>query len=272
MLSFDDGSTTDRAFMDLVNEYELKASIHLNAGKLSSPGTDTGYLNQGELSSLFWGHEISGHSLTHPWLSQLDYTSQVAEIALDKKFLEDYVKRPVRSMSYPFGDYNQDTLDLLPKLGIEYARTAKNSLDFSLPKRFGEWTGTASTGHLFDCFHHGETPRTLRMEMVDSFLNWKQKEMALFMLWGHSWEFASGEQGKCNWAELEDLFNKLGLQTDVWYATGIAIIDYLKALTEVTFEDDGKKVINTTHRTIWVNKQGQLVELAIGEELNLILP
>jgi hypothetical protein len=88
--------------------------------------------------------------------------------------LEDWSGRPVRGLAYPFGTYDSRIPALLPKLGMEYARTAAATGTFALPEQWLEWRGTC---------HHARA-----LELGEQFLELPDGEPALMYVWGHSYE------------------------------------------------------------------------------------
>jgi peptidoglycan/xylan/chitin deacetylase (PgdA/CDA1 family) len=65
------------------------------------------------------GHEIGLHSYSHPTkINSLSIEQQYKEYSRNKSDLEDIIGRRVWSMSHPCGRYNDDTLQILLKLGI----------------------------------------------------------------------------------------------------------------------------------------------------------
>ncbi|WP_397376348.1 polysaccharide deacetylase family protein [Paenibacillus vietnamensis] len=52
--------------MQAFNRYGLKGTFHLNSGKLGQEG----YISAEEAADLFRGHEISAHTVTHPFLER----------------------------------------------------------------------------------------------------------------------------------------------------------------------------------------------------------
>src|SRR5579859_2309001 len=57
------------------------------------------------------GHEIGGHTLTHPMLTRLSLRDAREEIFVSKRKLEDMFGVPVRHFAYPFGDRNEAIRD-----------------------------------------------------------------------------------------------------------------------------------------------------------------
>src|ERR1700722_20278226 len=57
--------------------------------------------------------EIGGHTVTHPSLPRLAPPEQEQEITFGSRFFEATLGRPVRSFSYPFGEYDKVTRDIV---------------------------------------------------------------------------------------------------------------------------------------------------------------
>src|SRR4051812_14386159 len=93
-LSFDDGKEHDRRFVNKLNEYGLKGTFHLNSGFLGKDG----YILAEEVASLYKGHEVSAHTVDHPFLEQSPPDQVVREITRDREALEALVGYPVRGM------------------------------------------------------------------------------------------------------------------------------------------------------------------------------
>jgi len=85
--------------------------------------------------------EIGGHTANHPSLPMLDPAEQEREIVSGSRFLETKVGKPIRSFSYPFGDWGQLTRDIVMAAGFECALTAahrrvrSDDNPFELPRR-----------------------------------------------------------------------------------------------------------------------------------------
>lgn len=137
-LSFDDGKTHDRRLVSIMNQYGIKGSFHLNSGFLGLPS----YISKEEIKSLYQNHELSCHSVSHPFLNQILDQAIVYELLDDKRSLESYVDYPVRGMSYPFGEYNHNVIDIVQKLGLEYSQTVQSTNKFKLPEDFMQWHPT----------------------------------------------------------------------------------------------------------------------------------
>lgn len=129
-LSFDDGRDHDRRFVRMLNGYGIKATFHLNSGFLGKEG----YIGKEEAGTLYRGHEVSAHTVSHPFLEQSPPEQVVSQVVEDRKALEALVHVPIKGMSYPFGTYNDQVVSLLRAVGIEYARTVNSHGSFHMPK------------------------------------------------------------------------------------------------------------------------------------------
>ncbi|MDR3328069.1 MAG: polysaccharide deacetylase family protein [Prevotellaceae bacterium] len=62
---------------------------------------------------------IAAHTETHPRLSVLDYDRQYHEICGSKKYLEQIIGKEVVHFSYPFGDFNCNSVQILGLCGYK---------------------------------------------------------------------------------------------------------------------------------------------------------
>ena len=230
-MSYDDGQRHDLRLLEIFNRYGIKGTFHLNSGKL---GQEL-FVTPEEVATAYVGHEISVHSLTHPFLERISDEEVVCEITEDRKNLEALCGYPVRGMSYPFGTYTQELIGKLRVLGMQYSRTIKNTGKFDPPTNFMEWNPTC---------HHCD-PKL--MERLASFKDYKYP-MPLFYVWGHSYEFPRDN----NWDVIERFCAEASGDPDVWYATNIEIFDYLTALRALRFSADRTMVYNPTATDVWV--------------------
>jgi peptidoglycan/xylan/chitin deacetylase (PgdA/CDA1 family) len=62
---------------------------------------------------------IAAHTVTHPRLSILDYDGQYQEIYESKKWLEQIIGKEVVHFSYPFGDFDCNSVQILERCGYK---------------------------------------------------------------------------------------------------------------------------------------------------------
>lgn len=73
---------------------------------------------------------IGAHTVTHSSLSHEPESLQRQEIATSKARLEELIGKDVHVLSYPFGDYNDETMAILNECGIRKAFTVTSGLEF----------------------------------------------------------------------------------------------------------------------------------------------
>lgn len=213
LMSFDDGCIQDRRLAAVFNRYGIRGTFHLNSGKLGrveSWNRIYSYVTPDEVKDLYAGHEVACHTVNHPYLTRLTPEEVRLEIEQDKTALESLCGRAVRGMSFPFHDYNDAVLALLPSFGIEYARTSWDSGRLDVPKDPYRWAFTCHFDRSGD--------------FAGRFLADGSGDLAAFAVGGHSWELEA--PGK--WAAMEDFCAKIGGRDDVWYATMGEMADWVK--------------------------------------------
>lgn len=72
------------------------------------------------------GVEIGSHSLTHPYLTQLDKCRLDEELRTSKSILEDKLGTSVTSFAYPYGVYNQRVVEAVVDSGYTCAFTTRH--------------------------------------------------------------------------------------------------------------------------------------------------
>lgn len=247
-MSYDDGRTFDLRLAQIFNLHGIRGTFHLNSGKFGNER----YLSPEDVRDKFSGHEISAHTLTHPRLEKVSREEFIYEIMEDRKNLEALCGYPVRGMSYPYGVFSDEIIDLLRALGMTYSRTTKASENFRIPDDFLAWHPTC----------HHDSPK-----LFDLLARFKTTDypMALFYVWGHSFEFDKNN----NWERIEQFCTEAAGDPDVWYATNIEIYEYFTALKSLAFSADRTLVYNPTATDVWISVDGAPVRVAAGATVNL---
>jgi len=94
-------------------------------GQGSSQPTFDRIMTQPELVKLVESNyvEVGAHSISHPFLSSLRVEEQHAEIVGSREVLKNMIGKPINSFSYPFGNYNDETLEIVRNAGFSAAVT-----------------------------------------------------------------------------------------------------------------------------------------------------
>ncbi|HPT76968.1 MAG TPA: polysaccharide deacetylase family protein [Defluviitaleaceae bacterium] len=248
-MSYDDGQIYDRKLIKIFNQYGIKGTFHLNSGKFDT----NPFLNTSEIKNLFEEHEVSIHTLNHPFLTSLPKETIIEEIKEDKTKLESLVEYPIRGMSYPYGDYNEEIVKMLPYLGVEYSRTVNSHKSYTLPENFLTWHPT--------CHHDDHL-----LERTDEFLKLDSKgRMLLLYVWGHSFEFERNN----NWGLIEEFCKTIGNKDEIWYATNIQILDYINALKNLRFSSDQHIIFNPSALDVWIGVERNPTKIDSGKYIYL---
>jgi len=129
IITFDDGTESiyKNAF-PVLREYNFKTTVFLTIN----------YLNKGAMQEksflkytpLSWeqiremqkrGVSFYPHSLTHPRLTKILPEKAFYEIRESKRILEEKLGRPMDFFSYPYGDFNEETEEMVKKCGYRGA-------------------------------------------------------------------------------------------------------------------------------------------------------
>jgi len=251
--SYDDGTAQDERLVGIFNKHKIRGTFHLNSANLTN-GRGS-HIQAAQVRELFAGHEVSCHTVTHPFPCEITRDRLAYETLHDRLNLEQITGGIVRGMSYPFGQFDGNVADIMRSCGIAYSRTTVPTGGFGIPKDFMEWRPT--------CHHKAAA------EPVEKFLalvngttaTWRQ-EMRLLYIWGHSYEFDNDD----NWNLIEDLCAKLGGNGKIWYASNIAICDYINAVRAMRSSVDGRWLHNPSAVPVWVgNSKGEATQINPGE-------
>lgn len=248
-MSYDDGKEEDRRLVEIFNRHGIRGTFNLNAGIRD----DSRRIPVEEYADLYKNHEVACHTYLHPTIERCPIEQVARQILQDRMELEDLIGVPVRGLAYPNGSYNKQIIELLPMLGIRYARVVPTTGEFGMPENFYAWAGTCH--HNQNLLEHGKTFLELH----------KTQYLYLMYVWGHSYEFTNND----NWQVMEDFCALMGGQEDIWYATNIEIVDYMEAAGRLQFTAAGGKVYNPSACPVWVEVDKQKVEVPGGTLVNL---
>lgn len=242
-MSYDDGMHEDRRLVGIFDKYGIRGTFHLNSGI-----QDESRIPSGEWKDLYKNHEVSCHTVHHPFIGNMPIDQVALQVLEDRRNLERIMGYPVRGMSYPYGSYTKEIVELLPKLGIEYCRTVHSTNYFGMPDDFLTWPAT--------CHHDGNL-----LENGKKFLEIQSPErLSMMYVWGHSFEFERNN----NWELIEEFCQMMGGHDDIWYATNIEIVDYVKAINNLKFTIDADMVYNPSAQSVWIRVDDKVIEVPGG--------
>lgn len=242
-VSYDDGVLQDVRFVNLLNQYGLKGTFNLNSGLMENEfewihetGCIVKRLSKENVLSLYDGHEVASHTLTHPFMQEKTENEIMKELEVDKKNLEKLFGKQIKGFAVPF-DYYSDLIEsCVKKCDFEYARISEESLSFVPHKNseinYHRWKSTI--------FHLDASLEKLTEDFIQT-----DEELALFQIAGHTYDFDTENM----WDKIETILKKISLQKDILPMTTIEIIDYLKAMEQVEITEN--HIINNSEQTLW---------------------
>ncbi len=264
ILSYDDGQIYDTRLVQLMNKYNLIGSFYLNSNLLGTQGC----LKKENVKVLFKGHEVASHSANHPNLILMSKKDIVCEIEEDQRELERLTGNKVCGMAYPFGNYNDTVIDAIKGLRIEYARTIDSKYDFKIPENVLKWNPTI---HQFaDAYSEPNNPEKDKKELslfysiIQNFI--ETKDIALFEIWGHSWEIAEDQK---KWDETENFFKMISNNDAVFYTTQITLVKYVNAFRNLKLSVDHSKITNQSKIPIFIRVKGKIFKIAAESSITI---
>lgn len=254
-LSYDDGCYDDIRLMGLMSSFGIKGTFNIGTGLFRPEGTEP----QGPWPRLTLseaeqyvreGVEVAVHGVTHRDFTKITEPELIYEIMSDKKNIETMFKTVIRGAAYPYGSFNDLSVEALRKCGIKYCRTVWSDYSMNMP---ADWLRLRPTAHHCD-------PKI--NELVDKFLTEEPRDLKMLYIWGHTPEFRRDN----NWDLIEKILEKAANRPEIWYATNIEICEYDLASRALEYSADGRYVYNPTAKEIWLEKpNGEAMTVKAGE-------
>lgn len=246
-VSYDDGCYDDLKLIELMKTYGIRGTFNISSGLTRPEGQPPmGHwerMTKSERAAYNTDFvEVALHGETHRDFTKITEPELVYEIMSDKAALEKEFNVIVKGAAYPYGSFNDLSVELLHHSGVKYCRTVWSDYSLNMP---ADWLRLRPTAHHDD-------PKL--PEVIEKFLNEDPKQLRMLYIWGHTPEFKLHN----NWEMIEEYFKKLSGHEDVWYATNIEICEYDFAAKSLEYSSDGKIVHNPTAITVWLDKNGPI--------------
>lgn len=123
VISFDDGLTSDIRAAKLLHKYGFKATFYITSAQIR--GTSQLSLKEIKDGILAYGHELGGHTVSHPMdIKLLPPDKLKFEIENNKLMIEMLLeKKPITKFCYPRGRHNEEVHAAVKAAGYKEART-----------------------------------------------------------------------------------------------------------------------------------------------------
>lgn len=219
-LSFDDGVLQDIRLIELLNKYGLKCTFNLNSGWLGKQEvrtykgirTSRYIIDAKDVKEVYAGHEVAGHSLTHPRLTECDDEEVVRQVEQDRVNLSKLVGYEVLGMPYPSGRVDERVENLIrTRTGVKYCRTTVNTDSFDEQQNL----------IVFNPNVNGAVDHERLMELTERFIALKPDKPQIFYVWGHAYEF---DYTPDSLSLFEAFCKRIAHRDDIFYGTNTEVL------------------------------------------------
>lgn len=254
-VTYDDGVLQDIRFVELLNKYNLKGTFNLNSGLMKNEfewthesGCIVKRLSKDTALSLYDGHEIACHTLTHLYMDNLSEFEILHELQADKANLEKLFDRVIKGFAIPFDYYSEQIEKCVKESGFSYARISEESHSFAPQTDYYKWKATV--------FHTDSELVNLTQQFLAT-----DEELALFQIVGHSYDLDIENL----WDRIENIFIEISSQKDILPMPTIEIIEYLQAMDKTEINESYIK--NNSNISLWFSDNGNVYHLKPSEKL-----
>ena len=199
--SYDDGVTQDERLIKLFDKYGLKCTFNINhdlighEGSLIREGVKVNHtkIDASRIRSVYEGHEVASHSLTHPYFSSLTEEEVIRQVKDDVKNLTEIFGYRVEGFAFPFHDQTEENI-----------ATVKENVDLS----YIRYSYLDHSGAHRDRYHihiNALYDDEDIYERLEEFKADDSSENSLFVIAGHAYEF----EVKNDWEKIEKLLSYL---------------------------------------------------------------
>ena len=182
IISIDDGHVSDMRVANLLSKYGFKGIFYIPSAQVKN----TLRMSLKEINDVLvsQGHELGGHTVTHPMDLKLVEDDQLNfELINNRVMLRDMFKQDVTKFCPPRGRYDDRVIQAIKDAGYKESRTTQ-VLNTDLPE---DPYRTHTTVHMFPREEYkGKHWFDVAKEQLDIALS--KGEKGYFHLWGHSLE------------------------------------------------------------------------------------
>lgn len=254
-VTYDDGILQDVRLVELLNKYGMKGTFNLNSELMKNEfewtheyGMVIKRLPVEKALSIYDGHEVASHTLTHPCMYDLSENQIMYEMAEDKKNLKKLFGKEIYGFAVPFDYYDEKIAKCVKNCGFEYGRCSLESYSYKPNADAYYWS--AGIFHLSPGFQ----------DFVEGFFQ-TDEELAVCQIVGHAYDLDTEDM----WDEMESIFQRIRADKDILPMTTIEMVHYLKAMRNTIISEN--EIRNYSDLDLWFEVHGDKVVVKPGEVL-----
>ena len=229
--SFDDGLEQDKRIVEILKQYRMGGTFHLNSGLFGDKTYEGRIGNLGitempaakyeaktrhllpyvphfripadEVKQVYEGFEIAAHTCRHVNLATCSEQTRQAEICEDVRALSELFGQPVVGFAYPYGIGAKQSRAALKAAGVLYARSSGSSKSFHFPADplvtpLNGWHLSKNVFARLNAFFDAEAA----------------EEDLFFLMFAHGYEFDFGTK-ESNWHKFERICETVARQDGI---------------------------------------------------------
>lgn len=127
LVTFDDGYKNLKInnIINFLNKNKIHCLIFVCPEFVNS--NNKYYLNKSDLLEISQSKyiDIGSHTYHHKKLTELDHKDLNFQLDYSKKWLEDLLSKPIKSVAYPFGAFNDVVIKSVKSVGYDYGFTTR---------------------------------------------------------------------------------------------------------------------------------------------------
>lgn len=180
VFAVDDGTIYDTKVIEIFNKYSIRATFNLNSGLQDyvwyKDDLSVRRLDLYKYKDIYNNHEVASHSLTHPYLTNMNDEAVYHEVKQDVENIERIFDRKVTSFSFPFDGFDERTINIIKSVGITHIILPDIDDSFRSP---------------VDTFHIKVTSWNIddALEKFDRFIIDKNAEIFIYLSHSYDYEF-----------------------------------------------------------------------------------
>ena len=204
VFAIDDGTICDEKVSQIFDKFGIRATFNLNTGLQDfvwyKDDKPVRRLNLNKYKNIYKNHEVSSHSLTHPWLTSLSDEDALQEVKSDVDNLERIFQREVISFSFPFEGFDEHTIGLVKSVGVKNIILPEIDSSFLFPT---------------DSFHIKVSSWNIddALNKLDDFINNKDAELFVFLSHSYDYEFDNSYKKLERLCDILTKENNIGIVT-----------------------------------------------------------